>query len=197
MASRRTAGAWATPPAPADPVVDVLIPTAGRVAELAVTLSGLAAQDDPPFRVIISDQSDDDAPAHPAVSAMRRVVQAQGRDVHVQRHLPRRGMAEQRQFLLDRSAADSVLFLDDDVWLEPGQLARLHEALTELGCGFVGMAVQGLSHLDDDRPAEREAFEPWDGPVRPERLRRGTPAFERWRLHNAANPAHLARDVAL
>ncbi|GAB2528243.1 glycosyltransferase family A protein [Microbacterium petrolearium] len=197
MASRRAAGAWATPAAPAAPLVDVLIPTAGRVAELAVTLAGLAAQDDPPFRVIVSDQSDDDAPSHAAVAAMRRVLQAQGGEVQVHRHLPRRGMAEQRQFLLDRSSAEAVLFLDDDVWLEPGQLQRMHEALRELDCGFVGMAVQGLSYLDDDRPAEREAFEPWAGPVRPERVRRGAPEFERWRLHNAANPAHLARDVDL
>jgi len=197
VASRRAAGAWATPAAPAAPLVDVLIPTAGRVAELAVTLAGLAAQDDPPFRVIVSDQSDDDAPSHAAVAAMRRVLQAQGGEVQVHRHLPRRGMAEQRQFLLDRSSAEAVLFLDDDVWLEPGQLQRMHEALRELDCGFVGMAVQGLSYLDDDRPAEREAFEPWAGPVRPERVRRGAPEFERWRLHNAANPAHLARDVDL
>lgn len=197
MASRRAAGTWATPAAPAAPFVDVLIPTAGRVAELAVTLAGLAAQDDPPFRVIVSDQSDDEAPSHAAVAAMRRVLQAQGREVQVHRHLPRRGMAEQRQFLLDRSSAEAVLFLDDDVWLEPGQLQRMHEALRELDCGFVGMAVQGLSYLDDDRPAEREAFEPWAGPVRPERVRRGAPEFERWRLHNAANPAHLARDVEL
>ncbi|GGH45580.1 glycosyltransferase family 2 protein [Microbacterium album] len=197
MASRVTAGRWGNPPAPAAPLVDVLIPTAGRVAELAVTLAGLAAQDDPPFRVIVSDQSLDGATDRPAVAAMRRVLQAQGRSVEVHRHLPRRGMAEQRQFLLDRSAARTVLFLDDDVWLEPGQLQRMHEALEELGCGFVGEAVQGLSYLDDDRPAEREPFEAWDGAVAPEAVGRDTAAFERWRLHNAANLVHVAREVPL
>lgn len=197
MASRRPAGAWAEPPAPAAAAVDVLIPTAGRVAELAVTLAGLAAQDDPPFRVVISDQSDDDTPSRPAVAAMIRVLRAQGRGVEVRRHLPRRGMAEQRQFLLELSSAQSVLFLDDDVWLEPGQLARMHDALVSLGCGFVGMAVQGLSYLDDDRPQEREAFEPWPGRVEPEQLSRASAAFERWRLHNAANLTHLAREVEL
>lgn len=175
----------------------MLIPTAGRVAELAVTLAGLAAQDDPPFDVVISDQSDDDAPSQPAVAAMRRVLQAQGRGVRVHRHLPRRGLAEQRQFLLDSSTADAVLFLDDDVWLEPGQLTRMHDALDELDCGFVGMAVQGLSYLEDERPAERETFEPWGSRVEPERLSRDFAGFERWRLHNAANLAHLARDVPL
>lgn len=62
----------------------------------------------------------------------------------------RRGLAEQRQFLLDHATARYVLFLDDDVWLEPGALARMHAAIEELGCGVVGRAVRGLSHLDDE-----------------------------------------------
>ncbi|GIG28269.1 glycosyltransferase [Cellulomonas marina] len=195
--SRRWSGAWGGPAEPGpQPLVDVLVPTCGREAELAVTLAGLAAQDDPPFRVIVSDQSDDGASlAAPAVQAMVRVLTAQGRPVELHRHLPRRGLAEHRQSLLERATAPAVLFLDDDVWLEPGQLARMHAALRELGCGFVGSAVQGLSYLDDDRPHERTAFEAWDGPVEPERVRRGTAAFERWRLHNAANLAHVAAEV--
>ncbi len=193
MTTRRWSGRWAKGGEEPAPVVDVLLPTCGRTAELAVTLAGLAAQDDPPFRVVVSDQSDDGrALTAPAVTAMTRVLRAQGRQVEVLRHLPRRGLAEQRQFLLDASAAAEVLFLDDDVWLEPGMLARLHEALGRLGCGFVGAAVQGLSYLDDDRPHERTAFEPWAGTVRPERVRRGTAGFGRWPLHNAANLTHLA-----
>ncbi|WP_129337500.1 glycosyltransferase [Cellulomonas endophytica] len=191
--SRRWSGDWARPGAPVAPLVDVLVPTVGRPPALAVTLAGLAAQDDPPFRVVVSDQSDDGAgPADPAVQAMVRVLRAQGRPVELLRHLPRRGLAEHRAFLLAQATAPAVLLLDDDVWLEPGSLARLHDALRTLRCGFVGSAVQGLSFLDDDRPHERVAFERWEGEVRPERVRRGTPAFERWRLHNAANLAHLA-----
>ena len=87
---------------PVPPVVDVLVPTFDRPAELAVTLAGLAAQDDPPFRVTVSDQSDDGAALRaPAVQAMVRVLRAQGREVRLLRHLPRRGLAEHRQFLLD------------------------------------------------------------------------------------------------
>lgn len=197
VASRRLSHDWAArAPLPAV-VVDVLIPTAGRVAELAVTLAGLAAQDDPGFRVVISDQSDEEATGHPSVQAMIRVLRAQGRDVVVLRHLPRRGMAEQRQFLLDQATAEAVLFLDDDVWLEPGQLQRLADALQTLGCGFVGAAPQGLSYLDDERPAQQAAFEPWGDTVRPEMVRRGTAGFDRWPLHNAANLTHIARGVAV
>ena len=157
--SRRGAALWGRPSVPREPLVDVLVPTADRPAELAVTLAGLAAQDDPPFSVVVSDQSKAEPDwAAPAAQAMVRVLRAQGRSVTTVTHHPRRGLAEHRQSLLERSSAPGVLFLDDDVWLEPGTLARMHDALAELDCGFVGSAVQGLSYLDDDRPHQREPF---------------------------------------
>ncbi|WP_411557689.1 glycosyltransferase family 2 protein [Plantibacter sp. MPB07] len=198
MTSRRPSERWAAGEVDDEVAIDVLVPTAGRGGELAVTLAGLAAQDDPTFRVIVSDQSDDGSGVlQPSTQAMVRVLRAQGREVRLVRHLPRRGLAEHRQSLLDRATAPAVLFLDDDVWLEPGQLQRLHDALSTLGCGFVGAAVQGLSYLPDERPEQQRTFEPWTGEVVPELIRRGTPAFDRWPLHNAANLAHLARDVPI
>jgi GT2 family glycosyltransferase len=197
--SRRRSADWARAPLEStEPVIDVLIPTAGRLTELAVTLSGLAAQDEPAFRVIISDQSDNGVAAgDPSVSALVRVLAVQGRNPMLVRHLPRRGLAEHRQFLLGCSSARYVLFLDDDVWLEPGSLERLYDAIERLRCGFVGSAVQGLSYLGDERPAELVSFEPWQGDVLPERIRRGSPGFERWPLHNAANLTHLAAQLRL
>jgi GT2 family glycosyltransferase len=201
--TRRGAEAWgAAPGGPSEahdtgpPPLEILIPTRNRPAELAATLAGLAAQDADDFGVIVSDQSDSVASwEHPAAQAMLRVLKAQGRRVAVHRRLPRRGLAEHRQFLLDQSAAPRVLYLDDDVWLAPEAIRTLHEALDETGCGFVGMAVLGLSYLEDRRPDELEPFEAWDGPVQPERVDRESPAFRRWMLHNAANPAHLAADL--
>lgn len=192
--SRRTSEDWVPQTGRPTPELEVLIPTCDRPAELAVTLAGLAAQDRPDFAVHISDQSSGTAAdwEHPAIKAMIRVLRVQGRTVTVGRHLPRRGMAEHRAHLLEQASSAQVLFLDNDVWLEPGSLARLSEAQTTLDCGFVGMAVQGLSHLDDYRPAEEESFQPWEGPVQPEQIRRSTPAFERWPLHNAANITHIA-----
>jgi len=196
--SRRGAGLWGRTAPPDAPLVDVLVPTADRPAELAVTLAGLAAQDDPPFRVVVSDQSTGGPDwAEPAAQAMVRVLRAQGREVTTVTHHPRRGLAEHRQSLLERSSAAAVLYLDDDVWLEPGSLARMHDALRSLGCGFVGSAVQGLSYLDDDRPHQREPFELWHGDVTPERMRRGADGFDRWQLHNAANLAHQAAGMDL
>jgi GT2 family glycosyltransferase len=194
VSTARWSGAWARDGRPDDaPDVDVLIPTVGRTAELATTLAGLAAQTDASFRVVLSDQSEtSDVASRPAVAAMVRVLEAQGRPVTLLTHPKRRGLAEHRQFLLDRASAPAVLFLDDDVWLEPRSVSRMLDALRTLGCGFVGSAVQGLSYLADRRPHETAPFEPWDGPVVPEIIRRGSPGFERWSLHNAANLAHVA-----
>jgi GT2 family glycosyltransferase len=178
---------------PARPELDVLVPTCDRPVELATTLAGLAAQDHP-FGLVVSDQSHGPASYDtPPARTMLRVLLATGHPVQTCRHLPRRGLAEHRAALLARSTARYVLFLDDDVWLEPGAVGRLHEAIVALGCGLVGAAVQGLSYLDDHRPAELAPFERWSGPPEPERIEPGTPAWERWTLHNAANPVHLAR----
>lgn len=195
---RRPSSRWAESAPPAEFEIDVLIPTAGRVAELAVTLSGLAAQNGPGFRVTVSDESDEGlGVAHPATQAMVRVLEAEGRPVRLLRHQPRQGLAAHRQFLFEHATAEQVLFLDDDVWLEPEQLDRLSTALRTLDCGFVGAAVQGLSYLDDERPDQQRAFELWTEQVGPERIRRGSPGFERWPLHNAANLTHIARRTPL
>lgn len=196
--SRITSERWGSIRRPSlpEPQVDVLVPTADRPAELAVTLSGLAAQDDPPFRVIISDQSIDEAHA-PGVEAMIRLLRAQGRSVEISRHMPRRGIAEHRHHLLSQATADAVLFLDDDVWLEPGSLSRMLTALRELDCGFVGSAVQGLSYLDDRRPEQQRGFERWRGRVAPERLSPASRHTRRASLHRAANLAHVTARLSL
>ncbi|MBF6135179.1 glycosyltransferase [Nocardia otitidiscaviarum] len=177
--------------------VDVLIPTRNRPVELATTLAGLAAQDFPDFGVIVSDQSDHapsyaTAPAH----SVARVLGRRGRHVRLESHRPPRGMAEHRCHLLAQSRARYTLFLDDDVWLEPTTISRLHSAITELRCGLVGCAVQGLSYLDDHRPEELSPFERWPGRPEPERIVPGDRAWQRWTLHNAANPTHLGDAVA-
>ncbi|MBV9314468.1 MAG: glycosyltransferase family 2 protein [Pseudonocardia sp.] len=177
-----------------EPEVDVLVPTRNRPVELATTLAGLAAQEAVAFRVLVSDQSDHAASFDtPAATTLLRVLSVQGRPVWTGRRLPRRGLAEHRAALLSRATARYVLYLDDDVWLEAGALARLVAAMAALRCGFVGAAVQGLSYLDDVRPAELAPFERWSGRPEPEQVDPNSPAWRRWTLHNAANPTHLAQ----
>ncbi|WP_214411539.1 glycosyltransferase family 2 protein [Sphaerisporangium fuscum] len=178
---------------PAD--LDVLIPTRDRPAALAVTLAGLAAQTAAGFRVVVSDQSEVPVAEDALVAAAVRILRHRDRPVEVLRHVPPRGLAEQRQFLLDQAARRYVLYLDDDVWLEPDAVEVLLSAVEELGCGFVGFALHGLSYRDDLRPHELLPYEEWTSTVLPERIRRHDPRWWRHTLHNAANPLHLARRV--
>ncbi|MCK2213868.1 glycosyltransferase [Actinomadura sp. ATCC 31491] len=173
----------------------MLVPTKDRPGALAVTLAGLAAQSVTGFRVVVSDQSDTPVDADPLVAAAVRILEHRRSPVELLRHVPPRGLAEQRQFLLERARRRHALYLDDDVWLEPDALATMTGALDELGCGFVGYALHGLSYREDRRPHELTAYEEWTGQVRPERVRRDGPAWRRHHLHNAANPLHLAEKV--
>lgn len=177
--------------APSD--LDVLVPTKDRPGALAVTLAGLAAQTVSGFRVVVSDQSEHPVADEPLVAAQVRVLDHLDRPVTLHRHLPARGMAEQRAFLLDQARGRLVLYLDDDVWLEPRAVEILVSAIDGLRCGFVGFPLHGLSYRDDVRPAELAPYEEWTDGVRPERVRRESPAWQRYTLHNASNPLHLAQ----
>lgn len=177
--------------------VDVLIPTCNRKTGLAVVLSSLLGQTFTDFDVIVSDQSDV-APSPLESREIRTLVAAlrwHGHRVDLHRHLPRRGMAEQRQFLLTASRARYVHYLDDDVVLEPHVLERMLAVLETEGCGFVGCPATGLEYLDDVRPWQQQ-IELWDGPVRPEPFAPGNTGFDRHQVNNAANPLHLERRLA-
>ena len=121
--------------------VDLLIPTRNRTCALAVTLAALSAQTLRPARIIVSDQSNGEGPFVTAEhAALARYLNAAGIELVAMRHLPRRGMAEQRAFLLSLARAPYCLFLDDDVMIEPNLLERLCAVMLEQRCGFVGSA---------------------------------------------------------
>jgi GT2 family glycosyltransferase len=185
-----------SPAGDGSPVVDVAIPTYRRPGALAVTLTALAASS-VSFRLVVSDQTEDyDSLATGEVAAVLRYLAARHIEIETHRHLPRRGLAEHRQFLLDRVRAPYVVFLDDDVLTDGDLLERLLAAIVVQRCGFVGSAVIGLSFADDVRPHE-EVVEWWDGPVRPERVDPGTAQWNRHVLHSAANLWHLQRRLEL
>jgi GT2 family glycosyltransferase len=176
--------------------IDVLVPTCNRPAALAVTLTALGSQTWPRLRIVIADQSDGDgACEHGEVQAVLRYLHATGRAVETFHRLPRRGMAEQRAFLLGQARATYCLFVDDDVILEPDLVARLHAVIREEHCGFVGSALHGLSYLGQLRPAQ-EAIEFWNGPVQPETVQPGSTAWARHHLHSAANLFHVQSRLA-
>lgn len=185
-----------------DDGVAVLIPTCRRPAALAATLATVAGQSHPRLQVVISDQSDEASFACPEVAAVLRMLRALGREVHTHHHLPRRGLAEQRAFLLAQASMPWCLCLDDDVLLEPDLVARLLRTIRQHGCGFVGSAVHGLSHIGSVRP-HQQAIEFWEGRVTPEVVVPDGAAWARHHLHSAANLYHvqmklnLPRDAAL
>jgi glycosyltransferase involved in cell wall biosynthesis len=172
-------------------MIDVLIPTRDRPAALAATLACLFAQDAHELRIVISDQGDRPVLDEPAVAAVIRTLRVTGREVEVHRR-GRRGMAEQRQFLLDRARVRYALFLDDDVLLEPDVVGRLHRTIVAERCGLVGCGLIGASYAEDVRPDE-QAVVPWAGPVEPEAIVPHDGAWPRARLHSAANLLHAAR----
>ena len=81
-------------------------------------------------------------------------------------------------------------------WIEPFALEQMLIALREEGCGFVGSAVLGLSYIGDVRP-DHEQIEFWEGYVQPETVLPGTPQWERYTLHKAANLYHVQQHLGL
>lgn len=177
--------------------LDVLVTTCRRPTALAVTLAGLAGQTLRHFRVVVSDQTEDaDVFEVPEVRSIAQVLAVTGREVETHRHLPRRGLAEHRDFLFRASQAPYALFLDDDVYLEPDLLERMLDTIREQRCGLVGCGLIGPGFADDVRPHEQQV-EFWAERVRPESIRKGSAAWGRYVLHNAANLFHLQRRLGL
>ena len=174
-------------------LVDILIPTYRRKTGLAVVLTSLLGQTFEDFDVIISDQSGAEHTSLDSIEIQTivRALEWHGHKVSLHQHLPRRGMAEQRQFLLEQSSAPYVHYLDDDVLLDPEVMERMLGVLRAEGCGFVGCPATGLEYLDDVRP-HQQSIELWEGPVRPEPFEADTIPMERHKVNNAANPLHLA-----
>jgi hypothetical protein len=145
--------------------------------------------------VVVSDQSEDGDPFGRAeVLAVVRVLRLRGHEVRLHRHLPRQGLAEHRQSLLDAVTAPYCLFLDDDVILEPDVVERLHATIVQERCGLVACGLIGPSFEDDVRP-DQQAFERWDGPVERELVTPACTAWQRRHLHRAANLLHAQRSL--
>ena len=175
--------------------VSVLIPTYERGEALAMTLSGVAAQTVTDLQVVVSSQGRYRAEDSPVARAVGRVIEARGGTVEWHHREPR-GIAEQRQFLLERARAEPVLFVDDDIFMEPWVVERLFSVLEAERCGFVGAFPAGLTFLNDVRP-DQHVFEPWEGPVQPEVIEKDGHGWERWHLHRATNLYHVAQRLAL
>ena len=177
-------------------LIDVLIPTYRRKTGLAVVLTSLLGQTFRDFNVIVSDQTEEESYLDSIeIATLVRALRWHGHRVALYRHLPRRGLAEQRQFLLEQSRAPYVHYLDDDVLLDPPVMERMLRVLQAESCGFVGCPATGLAYLDDIRP-QQQHIELWTGPVEAEPFDEQSIPWERHLVNNAANPLHLEQRLA-
>jgi GT2 family glycosyltransferase len=175
--------------------ITVLIPTYKRHKALAVTLTSLYYQLEKSFDVIIADQTPDDSIYQDnSLLTVTRLLEIAGNKVTILKNLPSRGMAHQRQFLLEQSTSKYCLFLDDDLVLEDYVVRNMKQVLRDHQIGFAGCAVIGLSYKNDVRPHQQE-IEFWHGQVTPESILPKTDEWERYRVHNAANIYHVSQNV--
>jgi len=171
------------------PIVDVLVTTTGPPASLGATLSSLANQRYPSFRVTAARPPLHD-PEVPQLSGLVQVLESRGHAVRLVDARESRDAGGRAQSLLDRAAAPYVLVVDDGIFLEADLLGRLLAAIRSSNCGFVGSNVVDLRFRDEHRP-EEEAIEFWDAAVRPEEIGVESPGWARRKVHRGANLQHL------
>lgn len=174
--------------------VSVLIPTFNRLTALIATLTALTAQNFKDFEVIVADQSDSFIGDDGVIKTLQRIFCLHQTPLKVLQNLPKKGIAQQRQFLLNYSTSKYSLYLDDDIILEKDVLSRMVKALEEESCAFVGMMPIGLSYQNVFRPHQQH-IEFWEEGVQPETILSHTPEWQRYQLHNAANIMHVGQQL--
>lgn len=169
----------------------ILIPTYERPDALVTTLTSVYFQEETVFDVIVSDQSTStDISSSAVLRTLQRLFLQKRITLTILKHFPRKGLAEQRQFLLDQCKTPYCLFLDDDVILERFVLKNLLQIIKQYECGFVGNAVIGLSFMNDIRYHEQQ-LEFWSDKISPEKITPNSKEWSRHKLHNAANVWHV------
>jgi GT2 family glycosyltransferase len=109
----------------------VVIPTLGRVEPLRMTLTSVLGCDPPADEVIVVD-------ADPGRSAF-----AVAEGLGARALAAPRGLTRQRNLGVREASGDVVVFLDDDVEVEPGLFAGLAEAYADPGVvGVTGRVVE-------------------------------------------------------
>lgn len=171
-------------------MIDILLSTYNRLSSFIMTLSGVAAQIRTDLRVIIADQSEQPVNEEQVVQNLFRIIEARGGALTYHHRPQVHGIAEQRDFLLKQAQSETILYLDDDVFMEPWVVERLYSVLREQQCAFVGAFPAGLTYRDDVRP-QQQKIEYWEGRVQPEAIEPDSAAWQRWPLHLAANIYHV------
>jgi GT2 family glycosyltransferase len=144
-----------------EPTIGVCIATHEREELLAATLDGVASQTQPPAEVVVSDSSAGEAVRLSVEGFSSRHPELRVRYVRSDR----KSLPWQRWWAFSHSEGDIVLFLDDDILLDPQALSVLGQAYRELSVkerpvGGIGFAISWMdgSQANRGRPSRREKW---------------------------------------
>jgi GT2 family glycosyltransferase len=127
--------------------VSVAVCTYRRPDSLALLLGSLRGQTSRPRELLVVDASPE-AEARPTREHLRR-EQSVAEAVHYwQVAGPLRGLTRQRNFALRHIACDLVLFVDDDVILEPECVGEMEQTLRSAGGGIAGVGSYGADEFE-------------------------------------------------
>jgi glycosyltransferase involved in cell wall biosynthesis/O-antigen ligase len=121
--------------------VSVVICTFGRCAALAELMKCLLKQEYHDFEVLIVDGNGKDSPAR---DVAQKLTPAERSSLRLRVIDSPRGLTRQRNAGLREAQGETIVFLDDDVSVESGFLAKVIEVLAEPGMQDVG----GLTGYD-------------------------------------------------
>jgi GT2 family glycosyltransferase len=143
------------------PLVSVIIPTYGREEPLQDTILDVLQQDYPHYEVIVVDQT---ATHQPQIQAFLDAKAADGK-IQLFR-LTWASLPGARNFAVRRAKGEILLFIDDDVRLEPGFISAHAQNYDRSEVGAVAGRVFDRMKLSDHQPGLEiqdlppEAFDP-------------------------------------
>lgn len=138
------------------PLISLIVPTYGREQVLRDTLKNVAQQDYPHYEVLVVDQTQTH---EPETQALLETMAAADKIRYYQ--LPWASLPGARNYAIERSQGDILVFIDDDVELPPGYLqAHARNYLDRPEVGAVAGRVFDRMKLADAGGLEIETLPP-------------------------------------
>lgn len=131
--------------------VSMVIPTKDRVEPLCQTIESIAAQTIKPLEIIIIDQSANTLPRSSVEQTWKKLGPPEKYSLKYVSDGSLSGSSTARNVGIDLARGEVILFLDDDVILEPDFIERLLEPYSDAAVGGVGGVITNY-----DPPAARD-----------------------------------------
>src|ERR1051326_8998788 len=131
--------------------VSVVIPTKDRVEPLCQTIESVSSQTITPLQIIIIDQSSNTVPKDAVEKTWQKLGPPKNFSLNYISDGTLSGSSTARNVGIDLARGDVILFLDDDVILEPDFIERMLEPYFDAAVGGVGGVITNY-----DPPAARD-----------------------------------------